>query len=156
MKRAQKKFERDPRKKIFFEQNPTRGRKHKITNKVRDLKTLQCHLSSHCKSRTLCHQMYWKVHLVTPIAKVHLVRLNAKLHLVTPSARLFIGQKRFLQLHAYRTHVVSMWSKSGVNRLIGSKDIEKTSTLIKLTYIFLLVKSVFNQLKDVRKIVICK
>ena len=28
---------------------------------------------SHCKSRTLCDQIYAKVHLVTPISKVHLV-----------------------------------------------------------------------------------
>ena len=36
------------------------GRKGVITS-------LQCHLSSHCKSRTLGDQIYAKVHLVTPI-----------------------------------------------------------------------------------------
>ena len=38
MKRAQKNFERDPRKKIFFASETLRcERKQKITNKVRDL-----------------------------------------------------------------------------------------------------------------------
>ena len=37
MKRAQKNFERDPRKIFFCERNPTAMRKQKITNKVRDL-----------------------------------------------------------------------------------------------------------------------
>ena len=45
---------------------------------------LQCHLASNCKSRTLCGQMYAKVHVVPPIAKVHLVTPISKMHLVTP------------------------------------------------------------------------
>ena len=35
-------------------------------------------------SRTLCDQMYAKVHVVTPIAKVHLVTPSSKVHLGTP------------------------------------------------------------------------
>ena len=38
---------------------------------------------SHCKARTLCDQMYAKVHVVTPITKVHLVTPTSKVHLVT-------------------------------------------------------------------------
>ena len=37
MKRAQKKFERDPRKKIFLRAKPYAIRKQKFTNKVREL-----------------------------------------------------------------------------------------------------------------------
>ena len=37
MKRAQKNFERDPTKKVFWSSETLRERKQKITNKVRDL-----------------------------------------------------------------------------------------------------------------------
>ena len=37
MKRAQKNFERDPTKKIFWSSETLRERKQEITNKVRDL-----------------------------------------------------------------------------------------------------------------------
>ena len=54
-------------KNFFWERNHTGLWKQKITNKVRDLIIItsrQCHLASHCKSRTLCDHMYAKIHLI--------------------------------------------------------------------------------------------
>ena len=71
-----------------------------------------------------------KVHLVTPIAKVHPVTQIAKVHLVTLFAKahpLVCINDKFGNDLVKIWHKSVDWLKSGVNRLIGSKDIAKTS-----------------------------
>ena len=106
--------------------------------------SLQCHQASHCKSRTLCDQMYSKIHLVTPIAKVHqvtpiskvhLVTSIAKVHLVTPIAIVYLVTQ-FAKAHPvvcmkdkFSIDLVKIWSKSvdwfkrySKNQYIGRVD----------------------------------